>query len=369
MSSNTSTWLLLAALSLLPLNLTSGATAQAKLYNRSIQMHQGACSCGFGLIYYLHFSTFNTDDPSLANEELAPQPQPAGFTHWSFMILEDPSMYGSTTLAQLDVPKTDSNGDGIPDIFDTTQNVSAGTQGTYENDWGTQVIIAIWARTAGSTRGSCKITLKDSILGELGPFQNTFDVVQYQGTLAYTPGSNSVAATISLAKVGDAGLKLAGPIDLQKSPTNRFNQLTFESATWTNNLNGPMTFSAGTLNRDLERGTNYTAALQSWDSSYVGWTLSVDDPNDSNHNGIPDLSDDLAVPPPRAPALALSSSPTDLRLTIHGDVGRTHRILEASSPASTAWIPIKTVQLTSDPQVISLPLPSGQPKFWRVEAQ
>jgi hypothetical protein len=343
--------------------------AQARLFNGSIKMHRGPCSCGFGLTWYLHFSTYGTDDPSRANEELAPIPQPAAYTHWSYMILEDPSMYGSMSLVQLDLPTTDSNGDGILDIVDTTRAVSSATAGTYENDWGQQVIKAVWNRGEGLTQGTCDITLKDSILGDLGPFHNTFEVVQYEGTVKYTPGSNNVATSMLLTKVGDASFQFEAAMSFIKSATNRFDELDSEAATWTHSVNGPVDFGAAILIRDPARPSNYRASLQTAGGSYASWWLSIEDPNDADHDGIPDLSDDLLAPRvPRKPSLSLDCTPTDLKLTIAGDVGSAHRILEANSPTAAVWMTVREVMLTTDPQIISLPLPVGQSKFWRVEA-
>jgi len=345
-------------------------TAAAHLFYGSLRMHKGKCSCGFGLNYYLHFSTYNTDDPSRANEVLAPLPAGSAYTHWSYLILEDPSMYGSSTPVMLDVPKLDANGDGIADIFETSQTIAASTSGTYENDWGQQVISAVWNRGAGSTAGTCELTLRDSILGDMGPFHATFDIVEYAGQLKYTPGSNLVSATVSLVKQGDQSYEFQGALQLIKSPSDRFNELTYENFTWTHSINGDIPFGSGTLTRVPGSPNTYQTLLPLENGGESGWTLSIEDTNDADHNGIPDLSDDLPAPKlPRRPRLTVSLTPAELRLGIEGDVGHTHRIFEASSPNATAWTLTRTVSLSSDPQVISLPLPAGQPKFWKVDAQ
>ena len=103
---------------------------------------------------------------------------------------------------------------------------------------------------------------------------------------------------------------------------------------------------------------------------YQLWVLSINDTNDANANGIPDFSDNPAsVTPPRAPHLSLALGSTNLLLTVSGTVGHTNQIQQISSLASTNWQIAQSFLQTNDPQVVSLPLPSGSPKFWRVVAR
>src|SRR5208282_10442 len=65
------------------------------------------------------------------------------------------------------------------------------------------------------------------------------------------------------------------------------------------------------LNR---RGHRYLGKLSFVDGSlatpwpdYLNWLLVIDDPNDSNGNGIPDISDPSLVAPPVSPLLITTS--------------------------------------------------------------
>ena len=72
---------------------------------------------------------------------------------------------------------------------------------------------------------------------------------------------------------------------------------------------------------------------------------------------------------PKVDAFAeLTKGSGNLQLTISGDIGHVHQIQETTSLANPNWQPVQSVTLTSDPQVVTLALPSG-PKFWRVVAQ
>ena len=50
-------------------------------------MNPGDCSCGFGLVWTISFSSFYTENPPSANGEFAPLPQPAAYSHWSWLVL------------------------------------------------------------------------------------------------------------------------------------------------------------------------------------------------------------------------------------------------------------------------------------------
>ena len=64
----------------------------------------------------------------------------------------------------------------------------------------------------------------------------------------------------------------------------------------------------------------------------------VIDPNDADHDGIPDFSDDpAAATPPRQPQLTLARGETNLWLAVSGDVGRVHRVQEATNLSSPSW--------------------------------
>jgi len=52
-----------------------------------------------------------------------------------------------------------------------------------------------------------------------------------------------------------------------------------------------------------------------------------------------------------------------------GSVGHTNQIQTIGSLTSTNWQMTQSFLQTNNPQVVSLPLPAGTPKFWRVVAQ
>ncbi|HEV2394390.1 MAG TPA: hypothetical protein VG146_18730 [Verrucomicrobiae bacterium] len=346
-------------------------TALLRLYNNSLRMYPGKCDCGLGGKFYLYFSSFYTEDIRQADGELLPVAQPAPAPYGSYLILEDVSMSTSTTVIYLDVPSLDdANGDGLNDFLNSSQAVSTTTHGKYPDPWGARGyddVTAVWFRIAGATSGSCDITLDDRMLGPLGPFHHTFELVEYTGTLSYSPGSSSVAGSVLLGQTGGAAAQMQGEARLVKSDADPFNVLTLQAGSWSADSNASLDFSASILTRNPSRPSWYTGQILANSADYRSWTLTIQDVNDSDHDGIPDLSDALAQP--RPPQLSLVCAGANLRLTIRGDIGHDHIIQQADSPNAITWTTLQTLTLASDPQDISIPLPASAPKFWRVLAQ
>ncbi len=342
-------------------------TAAVQLQNNSVRMNAGNCSCGFGLVWYMHFSTFFTEEPVYANREFAPLPEPGAYSHWSYMILEDPSMFASPTYAELNFPSGDVDGNGIADFFEVGQGVAAGSVGRYAIIWGSGYgqLQFQWTRAAGSRIGSCSLIMIDSILGQMGPFTHTFELVEpFQGTLTYMPGAETITGTLSVARSGQAAF--TGPITLIKSETNRFNSLTLVGGQLSNGGQSIM-FNDCHFTRHPAQPTRYSATLRNPNTAYGSWHLSVVDANDIDGDGIPDLSDDLYAPA-RPPTLALRRNGSDLQLQISGDIGRVHHI-EQAGPNFSGWTNMSTWILSSDPQTIALPLPEVSPTYYRVRAE
>ncbi len=355
---------------LLPVALSAG-TAQVRLSNSSVRMSPGDCDCGWSLTYTIHFSSTYTEEPSQANGELVPGPQSSSYSHRSWLILEDVSMTAGTVPAEINVPLgDDADGDGTPDFLDAAKPVSITTSGVHADLWGNgpEALSLIWTRAAGSRQGTCQLYMHDSILGQMGPFNHSFELIERTGTLTYTAGANSVTGNLVLAAADGGADSVAGPVSLVRSPTNRFNLLTLSSGECTNQVE-VFSFDECQLARDPAHPAVYVGKLRNPYGTYATWSFSVVDLNDADGDGIPNLSDDVVVAPPRRPALGLTRTATNLMLRVSGDVGRTHLVQEAADADAAAWTTVQTLTLTNDPQVVTLPLPISPPTYWRVLAQ
>lgn len=299
-------------------------------------------------------------------------------THRSGFSL-DFSGFPITGTLLLNLPDfQDANGNGFDDSYEVSQGVSGTSAGQYTTPVSSGTITATWSRPTGSSAGTCVLRLVDSTFGDLGNFRHTFEVLEYTGTLIYTPGASAVSGRLELAQTGNSANTLQGPVAFTKSTTDPFDELSLESAFLTNAT--PQTldlYEPTPIYRDLVLGTNYYGPVEfndgdltTPDEDYYSWELSIDDLNDGDGDGIPDFSDDPSgTTPPRRPQLSLARSPTNLLLSISGDVGRLHHVLESSSLAAGSWVTNVSLTLTNDPQVIALPLPPAGARFWRATAQ
>jgi hypothetical protein len=366
--------LLTAGWLLYPITNYGAETAQARLYCMSLRFQQG------------HGSPYGgtSDMSSIAgtsyNGELYPTFGSDAYGNpWASGLVLVWSGMGDSGSISMNLPLgVDANGNGYDDFFEVSQGVtnkvSSGTYSTSTYFSGT--VTATWNRAAGSASGTCALYLYDYNWDALGTFTCPFTLLQYAGPLTYTPGSNTVSAAISLAQLGSPNM-LQGPINFVKSSTDRFNTLTNQPGVWTNASSQTLSFTGEIFSRHIPTWpTNYAGYVFFADGDpstaspdYPLWVLSINDTNDANTNGIPDFSDNPAgVTPPRAPQLSLARGSTNLLLTVSGSVGHTNQILGISSLTSTNWQMAQSFLQTNDPQVVSLPLPSGTPKFWRVVA-
>ena len=361
--------LLTAGWLLCPMINYGSETARARLYCDSLRFHEGTTYGGT-----LDLSTIGGPP---YNGELMPYFGTTWASSFALSLGGLGDIYGEIYV---DLPLgVDANGNGFDDFFEVSQGLSTTiTSGSYNTAISSGTITATWSRPAGSKDGTCKLDLYDDTFGDLGIYTCPFTLLEYAGLLTYLPGSNTVSAAISLTQTGNSANTFQGPVVFVKFPTDRFNTLTNQPGVWTN-------AAFQTLNFDSEF---FLRGIPTWPTNYAGyvffadgdpataspdyqvWVLSIDDPNDTNANGIPDFSDDPAsVTPPRAPRLSLALGKTNLLLTISGTVGHTNQIQEIGSLTLTNWQTTLSFLLTNDPQMVSLPLPAGTSKFWRVVAQ
>jgi hypothetical protein len=298
-------------------------------------------------------------------------------SHGAYFLLEDPTFPDAISgQIAFDTPApVDANGDGFDDFFQVSQAVAESTRGLFMTPVDQGTVTATWSRGAGSTTGSCRLSLVGEMFGELPEFTHSFQLLEYKGNLNYTAGTNAITGRVDLVQTEAAANTLSGILTFTRVATNRFNQLTLRAAALTNAASQPMPFATTTLDRDQLSKTNYFGYLDFADgdpatstADYVDWILSIDDPNDANANGIPDLSDDASSSSPRPPQLGLSRSGNQLLLSISGESGQSYTIQQTSTLNTTNWLKSVSLTLTNDSQEFPLPLPTEQTSFWRATA-
>jgi len=342
--------LFLLALVLLP---TSGITAEqmasVRLWCESLHFSQGTYSGDT-----LDLTTID----GVPNGELAPYYDGKSLVStfildYSGMLIYGTILVGLPTFA-------DNDRDGFDDFYDSSQPVYATTSGNYETAVSSGTVTATWNRGPQSKDGNCVLSLVDSIYGALGSFSHNFELLEYTGPLYYTSGQTTVSNRFLLTKTGSPEQQFIGRFVLTKNTVDRFNHLKLPSGTWTNTALGDVGVLETEIVRELPWPTNYYGYVDFVDGDprtaapdYSYWTISIDDLNDNNKNGIPDFSDDPTAI--RAPRLAITLDGESLKLQIEGEIGRTNLLQESSSLLLGFWNNVSSLVLTNNSQTISLP--------------
>ena len=315
---------------------------------------------------------------------------PETFGYLSSVYLYD-SYYQKTYSGsiQFTIPMdTDANSNRFPDFFEVSQSANVQTSGGYflylsvnSSDSEAGIVTATWTRAAGSYSGTYRWACQN-YSGRLpsdwfGTFVGTFKILEYTGTLTYTPGATNVSATINLTQTGVPTNTRQGSITFVKADSDPFNSLTNKPGILMDANSNTYNFTNHYFFRDPNYPTNYAGYVEFDDDGdltsvypYAVWVLSINDPNDSNNNGIPDFSDTASGGStlPRQPLIQMTPTTTNLLFTIHGDINHFHQVQQASSLNSPNWQTVISVTLTNDPQVVPVAFPSGT-AFFRVTAQ
>jgi hypothetical protein len=347
---------------LFQVSAAAAGKAQFHLHGLSLRFQPGTTTSQ-GLKYTL---ALTTDSPasSVLNGELAPLPAGASGTHGSYYQLSGDLFFEPVNgLFNLNLPAPkDDNRNGVADFFESSQAVaSTTTEGTFEDFEQRGKVTTIWSRGANSKNGTCRLSMDAYGL----TFNLTYEVLEFIGTLTYTTLETNVTGTVALTNNASPPKTLSGKIDFNKVSTEL---LAMASGAWTNETGQSLPYFAS---EEFDRiGTNYVdfflfgdGDLSTSVEDYVLWLARINDANDANANGIPDLSD---VALPRAPVLSLTQSNKQLLLSISGLLGKRHDVERVAALGQTNWTVVTSLTLTNDPQTVVLPPPTNGNSFWRV---
>lgn len=361
---------LIAAIALPRLAAATENTAQMRLYCLSVRVATGETGGGLGTSLSFH----SGNDPDTPNGELWALLDDSGFTHASLLAFRDPSLDLSLPggIALVLPEETDANGDGVPDFYQVAQETSQViTEGLFDLDIDSGPASATWSRAAGQRGGSLELQLNGAEFGSLPPFQHSYEIIEYAGTLKYTPGSGTITGRVDLAQVESPAATLRGPVVLKITATNAFE---FDESSLTNQLGETVRVSLGLLDTDPDYAFDYFGAFSLRDGDpatpevdYELFLIGVDDPNDANGNGIPDLTDPPAGGPPPSLAISLLGA-NAISLSLTGEAGRTYGIESREALGAGSWGAFTNLTLTNVTQ--SLTLPRGPlPAFFRAVGQ
>ena len=233
------------------------------------------------------------------SEELAPvSGVPGSYAAGYFYYLN--SAYSSYGTFMLTMPTTDSDQNGLPDFCQLDQPVNTDTSGTMIVGSSfppvTLYFDGHFSRAAGSVSGTFTVSCPSPGCS-LGFSGGTWQVASYAGTFTYTRGSSNGATVLYSTTDGSGTVStFGGSCQFSVDNTDRISLPEFV-VTGTNGTTGSLTVLPSVFARS---GTKYRGNLSVADGDpYTSWAdftdyvFEVTDLNDSDQNGIPDLSDVL----------------------------------------------------------------------------
>lgn len=351
--------------------------AQVILYAESVRLHPATLK-QLGQTYTLEATT--AADGSINDEiGISDNPDSTAFYATTF-VWTDPTFGPMYIYCDVDLPGPDVNPrNAIADFFEAgSAVVNANSTGSFFLDDGTDVypgtVDMTWNRAAGAASGTCKLRLRIMDFGVDLTFTHTFEIYDYRGTYRYQVQGVNVTGALTLTRAGAAGSQ-TGTLPLTRIDHD---ELQFPAFTLTNEVDQAMQFySSEDMEISLIRGgmgTNYFAVLgtdDGWPATatsgeYMIWLLHVFDANDSDHDGIADLSDDPA--PPKAPQLAIQAANKIIKLELTADPGRLATLEQSPTVGPAVWTTATTFTVTNATHVVELPAPAN-PLFWRARVE
>ncbi len=357
-------------LGLLAHSVGAAEPARLRLYCLSVRVEPGEANL-FGLIYRLTFSSAGFNVP---NHEVYPIFEDEA-SHGSRFMLETPDapepVFGEMGIQ---VPESlDANTNGVPDFYEVAEAVpSATTSGVWAGNELRGSLRAVWQRDAGQLEGRVRLQLTSDEFGALPEFTHRFEILEYQGSLTYAGTGETRPGAVSLQRAGLEDDTLSGSIVLTRVATNRLNHFTVDAGSWTNAAGLEVPVSLGEAERDPDYTMDYFGALALLNGDpttpevdYELFYFGVDDPNDADADGIPDLTDD-ATQPPSAPRLGLRRVGDGVELQITGEAGATYTLERAAALAPDEWIEDRKVTMRTETEVVQLPRVAEGAQFFRM---
>ncbi|MCS7089827.1 MAG: hypothetical protein RMN51_01055 [Verrucomicrobiota bacterium] len=343
-------------------------TAEMRMACASIRFHQGTEPIG---LFTLDLSSL----PGRVNGELFPIFQATPYTHVSILTLTDQTS-SEEALGNiiLEVPAQDGDADGIPDFFEVNFSVQSTTRGSYTiQGYGRGVVEARWSRSAGHATGTCIFEFRLNAFQSLAVFTHTFELMEYFGPLRYNIGRGGVSATLSLARVAAEGSLQSAQVRLHRSADDPTHGLVFEPGAWLDEFSQIWPHGTNYLFRGDQPGNLYTGYFDfedGWsgtpEADYRTWFCAVRDPNDSDGDGIPNLSDD-PIADFRATRLWMRRAGTWLELGIEASaVPLSCQLLATARLDVPDWNVVLSAAVTNPSQVLLRFQPTGNAGFWRL---
>ena len=276
-------------------------------YSLSLGPISGYNTQGYGFtVYYSTYDGIANNDPlGWSNNWLSYEAMPTtpGLgTYWTdFAIRDSYGNYFNRGTMTFSIPATDSDGNGCPDALQVNKSYSyEGSASSSEyvynlygtgnwNFYGTLSPTFTFSRNAGSSVGSVSGSEYDPNTGATSTFSGNFNVEGGTGTATYNPTTKAITFAGNSFSFDASG---SGTSTFTRISDNQVSVAQFNFIA----SDGSRTVKAFTLNRTGNYYRAYPVELLDGDptTSFVDFRychVEILDNNDTDGDGIPDLSD------------------------------------------------------------------------------
>ena len=306
-------WIATLWLALIAVTPTAwGADASLKGYSLSIPLGMGSATLG-GQSLHSYFTTYDgsAGEPRydivggfyVFSSELSPVGGQNGSYRTDYVLFVNglPDSWGTVSVSY---PTNDSDSNGVPDYLQAGLSGTVSFTGSVVREVpSTSSPMAMSGqvtRLAGSTTGSYVASIQDPVAG-LVTYGGASYLLNANGTFSYDRSGNTAQTTVVVANEDGTTTSYSG------TSSTGFTVVNAETVSFSAGaLNGPNGRTLRHLAYTLTRtGKRYVGTVQFQDGGlstswpdYVLWRIEITDNNDSDGDGIPDLSDNL---PPIVP--------------------------------------------------------------------
>ena len=276
-------------------------------YSLSLGPISGYNSQGYGFtVYYSTYDGIANNDPlGWSNNWLSYEAMPTtpglGTYRTDFAIRDSYGYYFNRGTMTFTIPATDSDGNGCPDALQVNKsysNVGSASSSEYVynlygtgnwDSYGTLSPTFTFSRNAGSSVGSVSGSEYDPNTGATSTFSGNFNVEGGTGTATYNPTTKAITFAGNSFSFDASG---SGTSTFTRISDNQVSVAQFNFIA----SDGSRTVKAFTLNRTGNYYRAYPVELFDGDpsTSFVDFRychVEILDTNDTDGDGIPDLSD------------------------------------------------------------------------------
>ncbi len=273
-------------------NLAHGS---ASLQGRSLQSYFTTYDGSAGIPLYDVVGGFYVFSSELSS--LSPL---SGSYRTDYALFSDGAANSSGTVFAA-FPVVDSDGNGVPDFLQVERNGSVAFSGTVTRELPSSspgmTMTGQITRTAGTTAGSYIANIQDPLAG-LITYRGTSYLLNAVGILSYDRGGNTSIVNATVSNEDGTSTKYSGSSTFTVVDANT---VSFPATTFYGSNARAVSAKPYTLTR---KGKRYLGSVEFQDGGlstswrdYISWQIDILDNNDSDGDGIPDLSDALVTAP------------------------------------------------------------------------